>query len=160
MAKAKAENKVPKFHAGEAYYLSHKTGAPARIYIDMVYMRPRSTEWMYAIYSEANPDGNITFASESILTQRISKHDNPIYKNDVVIQRYDDGYRFAGNYSMEEAIARGETFARNGHIKSVMLHPALDYKGDTIDGQYGIWIKWDCIIADGGLNNPSTIKIK
>lgn len=148
--------KLPKYTAGETYYLSHKSGAPARICVDMVYMKPRSTEWMYAIYSEAN-GRDAVYIAESVLEQRISKHDSPIYKHPEVIKRIDNGYRFAGNYEMDEAITRGEKFACNHRVKSVILYPALDAEGREVSNWYGVWIKWNCVISGKGVNESEIV---
>ena len=156
---ANDRHSAPKYRAGEAYYLSHKTGAPARIFIDAVYMKALSKEWMYCIRSEANRNA-VTYVSESVLSHRISKHDASIYKNDIVSKRYDDGYRFAGNFKMDDAINRGKEFAKNENIVSVLLHPALDYNGKIIDDEYGIWIKWSYTILSTTINKSSSIKIK
>lgn len=155
-----ARIKAPLFDAGEAYYLSHKSGAPARIVIEAVYKKATSKEWMYSIYSEAN-GCKPTYVPESILQQRVSRHCGLVYKNPNIIKRFEDGYRFAGNYNRDDAIRVGEEFAHNSSIASVWLHPALDGKGEPIEGQYGVWIKWDCVITGDSLNEVAdTIRIK
>lgn len=159
MVKAENRVKLPKFNAGEAYFLSHKSGAPVRIVIEAVYRKSTSKEWMYCIYSEAN-GCKPTYVSESILSDRVSKHSSPVYKMPDIVKRIEDGFRFAGNYEKDDAIARGEEFARNSNIVSVLLHQALDSLGNPIDGKYGIWIKWNCVITGNGLNASDTIKIK
>ena len=155
-----ARCKAPLYDAGESYYLSHKSGAPARICIEAVYKKATSKEWMYSIYSEAN-ECKPTYVPESMLQQRISKHTTPVYKNPDVVKRLEDGYRFAGNYDKDTAINRGKAFASDSNIISVLLHPALDGSGNPIDGQYGIWIKWSCVITGNGINDiADTIRIK
>lgn len=155
-----AKSSAPLFNAGETYYLSHRSGAPARIFIEAVYKKATSKEWMYCIYSEAN-ECKPTYVPESALSKRVSKHSTPVYKNPDVVNRLDDGYRFAGNYDKETAINRGKAFAGDSNIVSVLLHPALDGSGNPIENQYGIWIKWSCVITGNGMNEVGdTIRIK
>ena len=151
------KNKAPKFMAGETYFLSHKTGMPAKVLIEAVYMKANSVEWMYSVRSEANKCMP-AYLSESVLAQRVSKHSSVVYKIPDVAERVEDGYRFCGNFERDIAMRRGEEFARNDRIESVLLHPALDGVGHRIDDQFGIWIRWDTVIADSKLGD--TIRIK
>ena len=151
--------KAPKFEAGKIYHLSHKGGAPADIYIEMVYMRSRSTEWMYRIISEAN-NGEMAFVSESALAERISKRTSKVYNKDSVIELLDNGYRFAGNaVGIDSARQLGEEFAKNPNIHDVMLYNALDSNGEETDG-YGIWIRWNMVIDQRYNGEQTPIKIK
>ena len=146
----------PKFGAGETHYLSHKDGAPTRIFIEAVYMKSGSKEWMYCIYSEAN-NCVATYLPESVLSKRVSKHSGQVYKIPEIMQRYEDGYRFCGNYGRDVAMERGKEFAKNNNIESVMLFPAVDYAGEPINGQYGVWIKWKYVITGNGINEAQDV---
>ena len=150
-------NNLPKFEAGTTYFLSHKTGMPAKIFVEAVYMKSASREWMYCIYSESN-GCKPAYLPESVLENRISKHSSQVYKCPSIIDRIDNGYRFCGNFERDTAMKRGEEFARNRMIESVLLHPAVDSRGDCIYGQFGIWIRWDAVITDDKSND--TIRIK
>ena len=112
---AEKEIKLPLYRAGETHFLSHRTGMPARIYVEAVYMKANSKEWMYSIYSEAN-NCKQTYLPESILAQRVSKHNSPVYKKQEIIDRCREGYRFCGNFDADTAISRGEEFAKNNDI--------------------------------------------
>jgi hypothetical protein len=151
-------NKTPLYCAGETYFLSHKHGMPARIFVEAVYKKYNSKEWMYCIRSEAN-NGVATYVSEPLLNSRISKHRSRVYQIPDIAERVDNGYRFCGNFDIDNATKRGEAFARNGSIKSVMLYPALNTEGEEISGMYGVWIKWDTVISDK-FNVSGVIKIK
>lgn len=152
-------NKAPLYEAGSTYFLSHKHGLPAKIYIEAVYKKAMSKEWMYCIYSEANNCKQPTYIPESVLSSRISKHSSRVYKLPEIERRIEDGYRFCGNEKLENATKKGKEFASNSNICSVMLHPAVDSNGNPIPDVYGIWIKWNCVITGKGVNE-SSIRIK
>lgn len=74
-----------------------------------------------------------------------------VYNTPKVMELESKGYRFCGNYTREEAIRVGKEFAKNGKIKSVMLHKAINVYGNyTDDGQYGVWIMWSVVLNDSG----------
>ena len=157
----KERNRPPKYNAGSTYFLSSVTGLPARVFIDIVYKKARSTEWMYGIYSEANPKRDLVFVSESMLSERVSKHSSKVYKLPEIIDRIDNGYRFCGNYELDMATQRGKEYAKNSNIASVMLYKAINSNGDPIDNCYGLWIKWnDPINEDGKSDDQIKIRIK
>ena len=149
---------APLFHAGETYFLSSRTGVPAKIFVEAVYMKSRSKEWMYLIYSEAN-DCKPTYVPESVLRKRISKHKSKAYEAQEVIDRIDDGYRFCSNYpDVESARAAGMKYAQMPNVASVLLFPALNYRGEPMDG-FGLWIRWKCVIVDD-INGANEIPIR
>lgn len=151
-------NKAPLYDPGEAYYLSHKNGIPAKIYVEAVYKKAHSKEWMYSIFSEAN-NCKQAYLSESALKERIAKpHNAPVYKIPEIAKRWEDGYRFCGNYPTEDAIKAGHGFAKNGDIESVVLYPAMDADGNLINNQHGVWIRWKHVIENE--SGDSTIVIK
>lgn len=150
--------KAPLYNAGEVYYLSHKTGSPAKIYIEAVYRKAQSKEWMYSVFSEAN-DCKQTYLPESVLKERISRHKTPVYNEPEIAKRWEDGYRFCGNYPTEEAINVGKKFACNASIASVVLHPAVDAMGKPVDAEHGVWIKWRATIGNK-VGDTSSIVIK
>ena len=154
-------NKCPLYDAGGTYLLSHRSGMPAKIYIEAVYKKANSKEWMYSIISEAN-DGKVAYVPESTLRQRISKHTSKVYNLPEIVDRVNNGYRFCGNYPMNDAIARGKELADvHKSLSSVMLYPAYDGAGNRLDdGMYGIWVKWRYVIINDKVTADSPIKIK
>ena len=153
-------NKCPLYDAGSTYFLSHRSGMPAKIYIEAVYKKANSKEWMYSIISEAN-GGKPAYVQESVLATRISKHTSKVYNLPEIINRVSNGYRFCGNFTRDNAIARGTDIAKNDNIESVMLYPACDSAGNKIDDDmYGIWIRWKYVIMNDKVINGSPIRIK
>lgn len=150
---------APKFEAGKVYHLSHSSGMPADIYIEMVYMKPKSTEWMYIIRSEAT-NCDIAYVPESSLLSRITLRTSKVYKANKVISLINEGFRFAGNVEdLDSARIRGKEFAKNCNIHDVMIYNALDQNGDETGG-YGIWIRWNVVIDEKYNGDSIPIKIK
>lgn len=155
-------NKCPLYEAGNTYFLSHRSGMPAKIYIEAVYKKAGSKEWMYSIISEAN-GGKSVYVSESVLKSRIAKHTSKVYSMPEVAKRIEEGYRFCGNYPIEDAFARGKELADvHKSLESVMLYSAYDSAGNSLADKdmYGIWVKWNYVIMDSKVMNGSPIRIK
>ena len=132
------------------HFLSYKSGTPAKIFIEAVYKKYNSKEWMYSIFSEANMCKQ-QYVDESSLRNRMSRRSSKVYNTPKVMELESKGYRFCGNYTREEAIRVGNEFAKNDKIKSVMLHKAINVYGNyTDDGQYGVWIMWSVVLNDSG----------
>ena len=132
------------------HFLSHESGMPAKIFIEAVYRKHNSKEWMYSIFSEANMCKQ-QYVDEPSLRNRMSMRSSKVYSTPKVMELESKGYRFCGNYTREEAMRVGKEFAKNDKIKSVMLHKAINVYGNyTDDGKYGVWIMWSVVINDNG----------
>lgn len=143
-----SKDRLPKFNVGQVIHLGCKNGLPANIYIEMVYKKVGSTEWMYAVRSEAVTDISVVYISESILLKRLSHRSLPVYNKPFFQNMDKSGFRFNGNWdNIDDVINAGKELAKNPNIKNVVIHNARDYNGNKTDG-YGLWIKWVNTIDD------------
>ena len=151
------EVNAPIYHAGDIIDIAiAKTGMPDRLYVNMVYMKDKSTEWMYAVESERT--ANTLFCSESQLVECASKKDDYCYETDAVKEMYEAGYRFCGNASKEKAYARAKNLAKSHNIKHVVLRNAIDKDGTELLTEYGIWVQYNVSFRD--VANDGKIVVK
>ena len=130
---------------------------PDRIYIRMVYMKDKSTEWMYEVFSEKSDC--IIYMSESQINMRISKKDGKCYENDMIKGLYRDGFRFCGNNKRDTAISRANNMVNANYIKHIILADALDKDGNEIDGYLGLWVQYNTVIDEDERNKMSEYHI-
>ena len=91
---------INKYEAGQVVDIRFSNDSmPDRIFIDMVYKKPNSTEWMYNVLSEKK--NGYTYMSESQISRLESKKTSKAYDNDIVKEMYEKGYRFCGNSNTE-----------------------------------------------------------
>jgi len=147
-------NNAPLYGIGEVIDLSYKYGGlPNRIRVNQVFQREYDAEWQYNVTMENRgvaPNEGDVMMSESFIKQRKSKHSSKVYQNNDVQQHMRDGFRFCGNYDSDIARANAKILARRKDITDVRLYPALDYSGRYVNGDMGIWIRYNSVIADNG----------
>ena len=149
MLKLKEIKVLPKFKLGEVLDLSYTHGGlPNRIIIDSVGMRKQNTEWVYGVTMENN--GESTQMAESFIAQRMSYKKSSVYENPEIIKRYDDGWRFCGNFPANVANANAKMIAESSAISSVRLYRAIDSHNRFDPDKMGIWIKYINVINDDG----------
>ena len=140
---------TPKFQLGQIIDLSYKHGGmPNRIYIMAVFWREQDNQWQYQVMMEST--GETAQMSEQFINDRKSKQNSAVYKNPDIMTRIEEGWRFCGNYDTETAKANAKLIAENEGIANVRLYPALSYNNTFMNGQMGIWIKYNHIIHNDG----------
>ena len=153
---------LPKYPVGGVVDLSFKNGGlPNRIYIESASWAEGDTEWKYSAKSEMD-NGQITFA-ESTIRKYEANQRSRVGKMQLIIDRYEDGWRYCGNYDKESAIANGNMIAGKTNVRNVKLFPALDINGILLPNEFGIWIRYvNTINADGSQvpNDFECIEIK
>lgn len=121
---------------------------PDRLYIDMVYMKPKSRCWMYEVLSEKN--NKVMYIPEIDIERNESKRTAKCYDNEVVKKMYEDGYRFCGNMNNDTAFKRADSMKNANYIKHIMLCDAVDTDGNIIDGKLGLWVMYNRVINNNG----------
>lgn len=145
-------DKLPRFMPGQVIDLSYKNkGLPNRILIKTVFIREHNRTWLYEVYLENT--GEVTTLDENFIKENMTTRSREVYKCRVVINLYNEGWRFCGNFGRTEAHKLAAQIATTNHIKNVILKPALDYRGVLINDKYGIWIRHNNIINDDGTVN-------
>lgn len=148
---------APKYDAGMVIDIRFtRNSMPDRIYIDTVYMKPASKEWMYSVYSEKSD--KYIFMSESQIEKSASKKTAKCYDNEIVIQMYKSGFRFAGNSKSDTALNRAYSMVNAKYIKHIILAEAVGEDGDMLDGQYGLWVQYNNIIDEDGSFTKKNLK--
>lgn len=145
---------VPKYNAGDIIDIrfSHNT-MPDRIYIQMVYRKENSVEWMYQVISEKS--NGVAYYTESHIDKYISKRDGKCYETDLVKEMYKNGFRFCGNSNRDTAFNRANSMINANYIRHIMLADALDKDGNPIAGQLGLWVQYNKVI-DHNLSNDKS----
>lgn len=148
--------KLPRFMPGQVIDLSYKKGLPNRILIKTVFIKEQSDEWLYEVYLENT--GEITTLKQSIIVSSMTKKESPVYKCGEIINLYNSGWRFCGNFDVNEAHNIAAKIATSKYIKNVVLRHALNYHGCLVNDKYGIWIRYNNIINNDGtiINNDAT----
>lgn len=140
---------APKYDVGMVVDIRFtRNSMPDRIYIDTVYMKPMSKEWMYSVYSEKSD--KYIFMSESQIERSASKKTAKCYENEVVIQMYKSGFRFAGNSKSNTALNRAYGMVNAKYIKHIILAEAVDENGDMLEDQLGLWVQYNNVIGEDG----------
>jgi hypothetical protein len=155
--------KLPRFMPGQVIDLSYKSkGLPNRILIKTVFIREHNSTWIYEVFLENT--GEVTSLDQDFIVANMTKKDREVYKCREIINLYNDGWRFCGNFGRTEAHKVAAQIATTEYVKNVILKPALDYRGVLINDKYGIWIRYNNIIYDNGTindnSNKDTIVIK
>lgn len=117
---------------------------PDRIYIQMVYMKDASTEWMYQVFSEKK--NGIIFMSESQISKLESKKNSECYNNQLIMEMYKNGFRFCGNNKRNTAFNRARGMVDAKYIKHIILAEALDKDGNVIPDYLGLWVQYNATI--------------
>lgn len=141
--------KLPRFMPGQVIDLSYKNkGLPNRILVKAIFIREQNDEWMYEVLLENT--GETTTLSQSIIINNMTERKAQVYKCANIINLYNNGWRFCGNFSRDSAHKTGGKYATNRYIKEIVLHPALDSRGCLINDKYGLWIRYNITINSDG----------
>ena len=124
---------------------------PDRIYIQMVYMKDMSREWMYQVFSEKK--NGVIYMPESQIDALISKKEGKCYENEVIKDLYDNGFRFCGNNKKDYAFNRANSMVNANYIKHIILAEAIDKDGNPIPGQLGLWVQYNASIDNNQTHN-------
>ena len=131
----------PAFTPSTVIDLSYKHGGlPNRIWVYGVEKTVNDKEWMYAVLFENTRTFGLL--SESFITDRMINFNSPIYHREDIQARYDDGWRWCGNYEKSIAKSNATLLKHDRNINGIRLYPALNPDGKIIDDYYGIWIKY------------------
>lgn len=146
---------APKYEAGMVIDIRFtRNSMPDRIFIDMVYQKAKSTEWMYNVYSEKSD--KYIFMSESQIEKSASHKTAKCYEHEVVQQMYESGFRFAGNNKAETAMNRAYSMVNAKYIKHIILAEAIGEDGSKMDGYLGLWVQYNNVIeADGSFTKKN-----
>lgn len=145
-------DKLPKFMPGQVIDLSYKhKGLPNRLLIKTVFIREQDDQWMYEVFLENI--GNVTTLNEDFIANNMTNKRTQVYKCTEVINLYNTGWRFCGNFDKESAQTVAAKYATNRWIKNIILRHALDSRGCLIANKYGMWIRHNDIINDDGTIN-------
>lgn len=138
---------APKYDAGSVIDLRFsKDTMPDRLYVEMVYRKPKSTEWMYQVRSEMN-NGGMKYMSESQIIKHASHKNSKCYKHEKVKKMYDSGFRFCGNSKSDVAYSRANKYKSANYINHIILTEAIDSDGNIIEDQLGLWVQYRSIIS-------------
>lgn len=142
-------DKLPRFMPGQVIDLSYKNkGLPNRIIIRIVFINEQSKGWLYEVQHENT--GEISVLSQDFIAINMTKRELPVYKCTEIINLYNSGWRFCGNYSVEEAHKVSAKIATSKHIKNVIIRHALNHLGCLVNDKRSIWIKYCTTIRDDG----------
>jgi hypothetical protein len=143
------EMKAPKYDIDSVIDLRFSNNTmPDRIYINMIYMKVGSSEWMYKVLSEKS--SNEVYMSESEITKFISKKDSECYKNPVIQDMYKNGFRFCGNNKKDTAFSRANSMVNAKYIKHIILADAFDKDNNPMPGYLGLWVQYNTVIDTDG----------
>ena len=129
------------------------TTMPDRIYVQMVYMKDNSTEWMYQVFSEKS--NGIVYMSESQIGKLESKRDSGCYNNAVVSELYKNGFRFCGNNKRDTAFNRANGMVSAKYIKHIILADAVNKDGQPMPDHLGLWVQYNATIERDSAPNSS-----
>lgn len=133
---------IPKFMPGEVLDLSYKHGGlPNRIWVESVMRGVGDSEWNYSVKLENTLD--VVKMTEGFISQRLINSKLSVYHCSDIIDRYNQGWRWCGNYEKSVAISNSNMLRSNLNIQHIRLFPALNPNGMPIKGYYGIWIKYE-----------------
>lgn len=136
---------INKYEAGQVVDIRFSNDSmPDRIFIDMVYKKPNSTEWMYNVLSEKK--NGYTYMSESQISRLESKKTSKAYDNDIVKEMYEKGYRFCGNSNTGTCEKRARKLVDANYIKHIVLRSAVGSDGNIIPNQMGLWVQYNTVI--------------
>lgn len=142
-------DKLPKFMPGQVVDLSYKKGGlPNRLLIKMAFIREQDNDWMYKCIIEST--GEDTILKQSFIINNMTNKEFDVYKCKEVINLYNTGWRFCGNFNISIAHTIAGKYATNRYIRSIILKPALSSKGCLIQNQYGMWIRYNNTINNDG----------
>lgn len=141
--------KLPKFMPGQVIDLTYKhKGLPNRLVIKTVFIHEQSDQWMYEVFLENI--GEFTTLNENFITINMTCKSARVYKCAEIINLYNNGWRFCGNFTKKTAHSTASKYATNKYINSIILRHALDNSGCLLNDMYGMWIKYNTIINDDG----------
>lgn len=140
---------LPKFMPGQVIDLSYKTNTlPERVLIVSVFTRRQDTQWMYSCLTEST--GETVTIDQSTMIQKMTDKSAKVYQCGEIINMYNAGWRFCGNYKSDFAHGIATNTAKDACIKSLILKPALNGAGNTLPGHYGMWVKFHNMINNDG----------
>lgn len=156
---------LPRFMPGQVIDLSYKSkGLPNRILIKTVFIREQNDSWLYEVVLENT--GELTTLDQNFIVANMTEKRTQVYKCRDIINLYNDGWRFCGNFNKADASKVGAQYATNKHIKDIILKPALNSRGCLVHDQYGMWIRYywtinsDGTVIDNTATDTDTIVIK
>lgn len=136
---------APKYDVGNVIDLRFSRDTmPDRIYINMVYKKVGSTEWIYEALSEKN--NRVIVLPESQISNLESKKESKCYEHELIQRMYRDGFRFCGNNKSETARIRALNMVDARYIKHIILCDAIGTDGNPIDGYLGLWVQYNTVI--------------
>lgn len=126
---------------------------PERIYIDSVYRKSGSMEWMYYVNSEQK-DG-FTYMSESLIFKNQSSKTAKCYDHPIVKGLYNNGFRFVANGGISTLKPLIDTLVGIYEIEKVISIPSIFPDGQQAKHkkQRGVWIKYNNTIQQLPNNN-------
>ena len=137
----------PKYEAGSVIDLRFTRDImPDRIYVNMVYRKVGSTQWMYEVLSEKN--SKVLYMQEKDITRVESQKSSKCYDHEIVKKMYSEGFRFCGNTKEDTAFNRANKLKSANYIKHIILANALSPDGYTLDGQLGVWVMYNTQIDE------------
>ena len=146
---------VPKYDTGSVVDIRFTHDAmPDRIYIETVYHKDNSNGWIYRVFSEKSGKFIFMRENEIIPSNRTAK----VYENPIIQSLYNDGYRFCGNSKRETAINRASKLKSANYIANVILIDAFDTEGNTLNDQYGLWVRYNYQIGNSSIHNRIIVK--
>ena len=137
----------PRYEAGNVIDLRFtRDTMPDRIYINMVYRKSGSTQWMYEVLSEKS--SKVLYMQENDIFKVESQKSAKCYDHEIVKKLYNEGFRFCGNMKEETAFNRANMLKSAIYIKHIILACAISKDGDVIDGQLGLWVMYNTQIDE------------
>lgn len=139
---------APKYEAGQIIDIRFSSQTmPDRIFINMVYKKPNSPEWMYYVLSERKSD--YIYMSESQISKYESKKTSKAYDHNIVKEMYASGYRFCGNSKSDTCRNRADKLLNANYIKHIVLRSAVDDNGNIMPDNLGLWVQYRTVIDEG-----------
>ncbi len=137
----------PKYEAGSVIDLRFtRDTMPDRIYINMVYRKVGSKQWMYEVLSEKS-DG-VLYMQENDIFKVESQKKAKCYDNEIVKKLYSEGFRFCGNMKETTAFNRANTLKSANYIKHIILANAISQDDYEIDDHLGLWVMYNTQIDE------------
>lgn len=138
---------LPRYEAGSVIDLRFtRDTMPDRIYINMVYRKVGSTQWMYEVLSEKS--SKVLYMQESDILKVESQKSAKCYDHEIVKKLYNEGFRFCGNAKEDTAFNRANKLKSANYIKHIIIASAVSPDGHTLDGQLGIWVMYNTQIDE------------
>lgn len=134
-------------------------GLPNRICIQSVLLDVSSNGAGWVYECEFESDHSVLAINEAFITEKMINTSFPVYKLDIIKERYSKGWRYYGKYPINHAKELGQNIAQSPLVKHVRICEAYDPQGKMVSDKVSLWIMYQTPI-NGDLPDGIDIKLK